>query len=66
MLWICPECNHENGMEWWVCENCHWQIDEPTHKNYVKVFPERCICGVTKDPEKYGKTHLHDCPAINY
>jgi len=22
-----------------------------------------CECGVDSDPEKFGKTHLHDCPA---
>lgn len=27
---------------------------------------ERCECGVAKDPAKYGKLHLHDCPAIRY
>jgi len=34
--WICPDCKHENGTEYWVCENCHFQIDEPTHKKYLK------------------------------
>lgn len=39
--WICPDCKHENSIAIWVCDNCHFQIDDPTHKKYIKPAEER-------------------------
>lgn len=35
-VWLCPECNSENSLDCWVCEDCHFQIDDPTHAKYIK------------------------------
>lgn len=47
-----------------VSEHNVW-CDEACQKAGEGLMAElrRCECGVSKDPNKFGKTHLHDCPA---
>lgn len=40
-----------------------WRYDVTAQQNAQRIGGSLCECGVDTNPEKFGKTHLHDCPA---
>lgn len=36
-MWICPECEHNTSIAYWICDNCHFQVDENNFNKYKIV-----------------------------